>query len=188
MRLRRIEEEFTGQVELSWRSFLLRPEPGRKRDLEKFRAYTKSWRRPAAEADAGEFNEWSTDAGPPSHSVPPHGFAKAAARLGEDAFRRAHEALMRAYFRDNLDISDDATQRALWQELELPAEGLAARDDPAILAEILAEHREALDRGATGVPAIRLEGNDAVIVGAHPMELYRRWVTRTLARSEAGEI
>jgi predicted DsbA family dithiol-disulfide isomerase len=187
VRLRRIEEEFAGQVELSWRSFLLRPDPSPGRDLEKFRAYTRSWRRIGAEDDAGDFTEWSTDAGPPSHSIPPHRLAKAAARLGEAAFRRMHEGLMRAYFCENRDITDDATQRALWQELELPAEGLALRDDPAILAEILAEHREALDRGATGVPAIRLESNDAVIVGAHPVELYRRWVTRTLARREAGE-
>ena len=34
----------------------------------------------------------------------------------------------------------------------------------------------------TGVPAVRLVGNDAVIVGAHPFELYQRWVTRTLER------
>jgi predicted DsbA family dithiol-disulfide isomerase len=187
VRLRRIEEEFPEQVTLSWRSFLLRPEPSRKRDLEKFRAYTRSWERPGAESDSGDFRVWSTELGPPSHSIPPHRLAKAAARLGEDAFRRVHEGLMRAYFHDNRDISEDATQRAIWQELGLPRAGFEAREDPAILNEILAEHQEALDRGATGVPAMQLEGNDAVIVGAHPLSLYRRWVERTLARREAGE-
>ncbi len=83
VRLRRIEQEFEGRIELEYRSFLLRPEPARGRDLEKFRAYTESWRRPAAEPDSGTFRVWQDGAGPPSHSVPPHLVAKAAATLGE---------------------------------------------------------------------------------------------------------
>ena len=49
VRLRTLERE--GAVRLEWRSFLLRPRPDPERTLEKFRAYTQSWRRPAAEPD-----------------------------------------------------------------------------------------------------------------------------------------
>lgn len=79
-----------GRVEIEWRSFLLRPHPRSDRSLEEFRAYTRSWLRPAQDGDGGTFRVWSTDAGPPSHSVPPHLLAKAAGELGPQAFGDVH--------------------------------------------------------------------------------------------------
>lgn len=184
MRLRRLEEEYAGRVELDWRSYLLRPEPRVSRDraraMEKFRRYTESWRVPAADADAGEFRVWQSDEGPPSHSVPAHLVAKAAARQGKEAFRRMHERLLRAYFSESRDISDDETLRALWLEVGLDPGAFESRNDPELLRAVLSEHREALEAGATGVPAMRLADNPAVVVGAHPVELYRRWFDRSL--------
>ena len=119
--MRQLEDEFGEQVQLDWRSFLLRPRPRtRPADLEKFRAYTQSWLRPAADPDSGRFRVWQGDAGPPSHSVPPHLVAKAAAVLGDGAFQRMRDRLFEAYFSENRDITDDATLRALWREAELP--------------------------------------------------------------------
>lgn len=188
MRLRRIEEEFADAVQVEWRSFLLRPSPVGRRDLERFRTYTQSWLRPGAEEDSGEFRPWQTQVGPPTHSVPPHQVAKAAEELGEAAFRRIHERLLRAYFTENQDITDSETLARLWLEVGLPQAGFARREDPALLQRILAEHRKALDGGATGVPAVRLQGNDVIIVGAYPLEFYQRWVSRTLAaRADAAE-
>lgn len=187
VRLQRIEEEFGPDVRVEWRSYLLRPNPRTRGDLERFRAYTRSWERPAAEPDAGDFRVWQGDAGPPSHSVPPHLLAKAAATLGPDAFRSMHLRLMRAYFSENRDVTDDAVQRDLWLELGLPEAELARREDPALLEQVLDEHAAAQEAGATGVPAVKLQGNDAIIVGAHPLELYRRWMTRLLAARDAGE-
>ena len=180
MRLRRIEEEFGERVQVAWRSFLLRPQPNPSRDLEKFRAYTQSWLRPAADEDGGTFRVWEGDAGPPSHSIPPHLAAKAAAMLGADAFRRMHECLLHAYFAENRDITDTDTLRALWREAELPEEAFTRIEDPVLLQTTLAEHDEALEFGVTGVPAVRLEGMDSAIIGAHPIDLYRRWVQRRL--------
>ena len=80
MRLRELQAEFGDALELRWKSFLLRPQPEPGRDLEKFRRYTEGWRRAAQEEPAAEFQVWSTDEGPPSHSVPAHLVAKAAAR------------------------------------------------------------------------------------------------------------
>jgi len=195
VRLRRLEREYAGRIALEWRSFLLRPRPRptpetreqAARALEKFRQYTKSWERVGAEDDAGEFRVWATDHGPPSHSVPAHLVAKAAARVGPDAFQRIHERLFSAYFVDNLDTSDPDTLLALWREQGLEDHAFAAHRDPAILREVLAQHDEAIESGATGVPAVRLAGNPAVIVGAQPEALYRRWIERSLSRLQGTE-
>jgi predicted DsbA family dithiol-disulfide isomerase len=180
VRLHRLRDEFAGRVELEWRSFLLRPEPSPDRDLEKFREYTRSWMRPGGEEDGGSFRVWESDEGPPSHSVPPHLVAKAAARVSAEAFDRMHDRLLRAYFRENRDISRPETLRALWKELELPDEALARADDPDVLRQVIQEHNEALECGASGVPAVRLASNDAVITGAQPYALYQRWAERAL--------
>jgi len=180
VRLHRLEEEFPGRVRVEWRSFLLRPNPTARRDLERFRTYTSSWLRPAQEPDSGSFQPWRSEVGPPTHSVPAHQVAKAAGQLGEEAFRWMHDRLLRAYFAENRDISDAATLRELWVEGGLAEAGFARREDPALLERILDEHAEAIEGGATGVPAVRLQGNDAIVVGAQPLELYRRWVRRAL--------
>jgi predicted DsbA family dithiol-disulfide isomerase len=186
VRLRRIEEEFGNAVQVEWRSYLLKPSPAGRRDLERFRAYTQSWLRPGAEEHSGVFQPWQTAVGPPTHSLPPHQVAKAAAELGDEAFRRIHERLLRAYFTENQDITATETLERLWLEEGLPREGFARREDPALLRRILDEHREALDGGANGVPAVCVQGNDVIIVGAYPVEFYRRWVSRTLAARSEG--
>jgi predicted DsbA family dithiol-disulfide isomerase len=180
VRLRRVEEEYAGRVVVEWRSFLLRPHPRPGRTLEAFRAYTRSWLRAAADPDGGRFQVWQSDAGPPSHSVPPHLVAKAAARLGDDAFARMHLALLHAYFGDNRDITDAATLRAVWAECDLPPDGLAAAADPALLREVVDEHNQAVALGITGVPAVGVAGSDAAVTGAQPLETYRRWMHRLL--------
>ena len=173
-----------GLVEVEWRSFLLRPYP-RARSLDDFRAYTQSWLRPAADPDGGTFNVWASGEGPPSHSVPPHLVAKAAAELGPSAFHDMHERLLTAYFRDNRDITNRATLSAIWSEAGLPADDLARADEPRILDAVLAEHNEAVELGITGVPAVLAAGQTFFITGAQPYETYRRWVDRLLAARDA---
>lgn len=184
-----IEDEFD-EVEIDWRSYLLRPTPretpqtplAAAEQLEKFRRYAQSWRRPAAEADAAEFRFWELEARPPTHSVPAQVVAKAAARQGRAAFRAMHTLLLEAYFGQNRDISAAGELGALWASLELPGEQFPALEDPELLGEVMSDHRDAIDRGATGVPAVMMVGNDAVVVGAQPLETYRRWIERSLER------
>jgi len=180
-RLERLVAEYEGRVEIEWRSYLLRPEKKVGRDLERFRQYTESWMRPAAEPDAGAFRIWSSTAGPPTHSLPPHQVAKAAARVSGAAFAKIHDPLMTAYFADNRDISDFDVLRSIWGEAELPEEAFEQSHLEAIRRQIFREFAEARDLGATGVPALRRADNDAVIVGAHPEALYRRWIEKSLA-------
>ncbi|HEY8518412.1 MAG TPA: DsbA family protein [Candidatus Binatia bacterium] len=181
VRLHRLERESGGDVQIVWRSYLLRPVPDPKRTLESFRAYTRSWLRPASEPDAATFRVWEGDAGPPSHSVPPHLAAKAAASLGAQQFERMHLALLEAYFAHSRDITDRATLRAIWNEQGLPDEEFARVDEPRFLEQTLAEHDEAVRLGVNGVPAARIEGSDAFVTGAYPIEMYRRWIERARA-------
>ncbi len=181
VRLTRIEDEFGPELRVEWRSYLLRPDPSARGDRERFRAYTQSWLRPASEPDSGEFRPWQGDAGAPSHSVPPKLVAKAAGTLGDEAFRSMHLRLMRAYFSETRDISDVQVLRRLWCEQGLPEADFERHRDPALLEQVQREHASAQQAGATGVPAVQLKGNDAIIVGAHPLALYRRWMTRVLA-------
>jgi predicted DsbA family dithiol-disulfide isomerase len=111
--------------------------------------------------------------------------SKAAQQLGRDAFERIHERLMRAYFQESRDISRSDVLLEMWLDAGLPEEEFARADDPALLQAVIDDHNEALGLGATGVPAARLDGNPAVIVGAHPVDLYRTWIERTLTRQAA---
>jgi len=189
VRLETLQQELGDALEIEWRAYLLRPAPRPAgqgpEELERFVRYTQSWLRPAAEPHAGTFRVWESSAGPPSHSVPAHLVAKAAERLGRASFDALHGRLLRAYFADSRDVSERATLEAVWREAGLPPEAFQAVDDPALLRQVLAEHDDALEQGVTGVPAARLEGQDALLLGALPLETYRRWLQRHLPR-EAG--
>jgi len=180
-RLQQLRQELGEGLELEWRSYLLRPRPEPGRDLAKFVRYTHSWLRPAAEPDAPVFRVWESRNGPPSHSLPAHQAAKAAQRLGDEAFAALHPRLLRAYFEQSRDISDSAVLRALWAEAGLPEGALAVMDDPELIRLILSEHAEAEGIGITGVPALRVDGTDAFVLGAQPLAVLRRWVGRLRA-------
>jgi predicted DsbA family dithiol-disulfide isomerase len=179
-RVRRLEEEFGDALRVEWRAFLLRPTPDAMRTLERFRAYTQSWLRPAAEPDAPEFRPWTTGEGPPSHSIPAHLVAKAAAAVGAEAFRGMHDRLLRAYFVENRDITRTEIQYLLWRDLGLADAAFAVAGAAETRAAVLADHQDAVERGVTGVPALMLAGNDVPTLGAMPYETYRRWIARAL--------
>ena len=185
VRMHKLLDEFGPDLSLTWRSFLLRPAPEPHRDLEKFRRYTESWQRAAAEEPAAEFRVWSSDEGPPTHSVPAHLVAKAAATFGPAEFERMHRALLHAYFVENRDISRAPTLAALWREVGLPEAELVRVTDPELLKLVGEEHNQAIEMGVGGVPAVRLEGNDVAISGAQPIEIYRRWIRRALEGATA---
>ena len=116
----------------------------------------------------------------PSHSIPPHLVAKAAAELGDDAFHRIHDALLKAYFSENRDISSESTLRSIWDECGLDAREFDRSRNPEHLKLTIDQHNEALSCGANGAPAFRLSHIPAAIVGAHPVETLSRWVKRSI--------
>jgi len=184
-RLGAVEAQLGDAIALSWRSYLLRPQPRPRTPeaLERFRSYTNGWQRVAADEPRAPFRPWQSDAGPPTHSLPPHQTAKAAEAFGADAGRQMRERLFRAYFAESRDISDADTLRDLWREIGLTDADFPATPDPEVTRRILAEHAEAQSYGATGVPAVRLADQDFVLVGAQPEAAYLRWFRRALAGS-----
>src|SRR5262245_5427632 len=143
-RLALLQREVGDALALEWRSFLLRPRPEPGRELEKFMRYTQSWLRPAGEPDAPVFRVWESTEGPPTHSVPPHLVAKAAAELGPEAFAAVHERLLRAYFEQSRDISRADVLRAIWAEAGLPDAGFAAATEERFVAQVIEQHNEAV--------------------------------------------
>jgi predicted DsbA family dithiol-disulfide isomerase len=180
-RLALLQQELGDALALEWRSFLLRPRPEEGRDLEKFMRYTQSWLRPASEPDAPVFRVWESTEGPPTHSVPAHLVAKAAAERGPEAFAAVHERLLRGYFEQSRDISRADTLRAIWMEAGLPEAGFAAAAEERFVAQTIEQHNEAVSLGITGVPAVRVGGTDAFVLGAQPLATYRRWLERLRA-------
>ncbi len=176
-RLERVREEVGPHLELTWRSYLLRPRPGG-RELLDFVRYTQSWMRPAGEPDAPKLRVWESTEGPPSHSVPPHVVAKAAERIDPEAFERLHRGLLRAYFEESRDITAEDNLRGLWADAGLDPGDFEQTRDPARVAETLEDHRAAVERGMTGVPTVAVAGHDGFVMGAQPLESYRRWVER----------
>ena len=185
-RLKRVEAENEGALTLEWKSYLLRPHPEEGRELLKFVRYTQGWLRPAAEPDAPRFQVWASSEGPPTHSIPAHVAARAARRQGEAPGRAMHERLLQAYFEESRDISREPTLRALWNEVGLAAAEFEACRAPELVRETIDDHNEAALLGMTGVPAVRISGSDAFLMGAQPLDVYRRWVAKLRARAEAG--
>ncbi len=183
-RLERLRADFGGRVQIRWQSYLLRPVARGERDPIRFRRYTESWTRPAAEPDAGEFNPWASNDPPPSHSVPAHCVAKAARLVSEAGFARIHLRLMSAYFSESRDISSFEVLREIWLECDLPLADFERARDPVLADEARREHAEARRLGASGVPAIRRIDNEAIVIGAQPESVYRRWIERSLERDE----
>lgn len=156
MRLEQIVEQYGDQVELTWRSFMLRPEP-EERSIEKFAAYTRSWERPASLEPTVTFNEWSGDNAPPSHSLPSAVAGKVAARFGPDAYKSFHRRAMEAYFTENRTISDRPVLLDIAEEAGLDRaefEEMWQANEHELVAEVVTEHNEAVGAGINAVPAL----------------------------------
>jgi predicted DsbA family dithiol-disulfide isomerase len=104
--------------------------------------------------------------------------AKAALTVSPEAFEMMHERLLRAYFSENLNITDDENLFEIWQQLALPPQAFERRNDPALRETVFNEHAEAINHGATGVPAYHIRGGVGVLMGAQPLEMLREWINR----------
>ena len=181
--MQQVERELENSLSVHWKSFLLRPSPRAGRTLEDFREYTRSWQRPADEEPLAPFRAWDSSEGPPSHSVPPHVWFKRAQELDGEKAGRLHEVLMRAYFVDSRDITSDGNLERLWADAGLPASERPDSNDQRLVEQVHDDHAEALDNGAGGAPAFRMDGAFGVLMGAQPTDLLRRWVEQELSRA-----
>ncbi len=102
-------------------------------------------------------------------------YARGKGRLDE-----LRDAAMTGYWRDGLGLEDEEGVRAICTRAGLdPDEGLAAREDPEMLAKVDELRAEAKGMGVTGIPAFFFAPG-VVVVGAQPYENLAR------AAEEAG--
>lgn len=178
MRLRSLAEEYGSRLRLEWRAFPLRPEPvagvpfrGTRRE--------EGWRRCGAmsAADGISFTPWPHDV-LPGWSLPALDAAKCAALQGADLFGRLQLALFRAYFGESRDIADPAEVRRVAAE----AGGDMDRFDADLASgaprrAVLADYREAIERGVHAIPTVMVEGAGRPLVGLADLDAYRALVT-----------
>lgn len=186
MRLDAIVEEYGDQVELTWRSFMLRPEP-EERSVEKFTAYTNSWERPGSMEPAVTFQPWSTDNAPPSHSMPSAVAGKVAARFGPEAYREFHHRAMKAYFTENRTISERSVLLDIAEEAGIDRDEFDRRwqaEAEVLFNEVVAEHNEAIGAGINAVPSL-VVGEKYLVAGAVDVADYRQVIERYRSEREA---
>jgi predicted DsbA family dithiol-disulfide isomerase len=185
VRLEEIAAEYGDDVELIWRSFMLRPEP-EERSMEKFTAYTKSWERPGSMEPKVNFNEWSGTSEPPSHSMPSAIAGKVAELFGPEAYRSFHHGALKAYFTENRTISDrdvllDIAEEAGIDRAEFDRQWQAKEQE--LFNQVVREHNEAIGAGINAVPSL-VVGEKYLVAGAVDVSDYRQVIERY--RSDAA--
>jgi predicted DsbA family dithiol-disulfide isomerase len=96
------------------------------------------------------------------------------AELARDAGRHEelHDRLMDAYWRDGLNLSDEAELRRLAHDLPRDDVERVLSGD-AYLDRVRASTAEAQSIGISGIPAFLLDGR-LLVLGAHPRETFDR--------------
>ena len=185
MRLDHLVEELGDQVNIEWKSFLLRPEP-KTGDRDSFIEYTKSWLRPADMEPETTFTVWASDADQPSSSMPAQVAAKAVDALDPDRAPDFHRRLLAAYFTDNRNIGDQDVLLDIVEEAGIDRQQLqevAEARSQEFTQQVIDEHNSAMNQGITGVPTVVFEGSFGV-PGAQPVETYVQLIERVQAKKQ----
>jgi len=179
VRLDKLSELLGDQIEVEWKSFLLRPE-AKAPNQEKFVEYTKSWLNPADQEPDARFTVWASDESQPTSSVPAQVAYKAVVELAPDRADDYHHRLLTAYFTDNRNISDSETLLDLAEEVGIDRAALAevAEKNQELLTKmVIDEHNGAVQSDVSAVPTVVFEHAFGV-PGAQPVETYQRLVER----------
>ena len=199
MRLDELVQERGEVIDVSWRSFLLRPEP-KTPNQEEFVAYTKSWLRPAEAEPKATFQIWNSDDTQPSSSIPAQVAAKLVERIDDTKAEAFKTALLVAYFAKNRDISSEGVLFDVAEGVGIASDQLAklaATDTDDAHRQVIDEHNAAINMGISAVPTVvfapQADGNNSLaspeghnsfaVPGAQPAELYIRVVDKMLQRA-----
>ena len=133
------------------------------------------------EPDAG-VRPWDPEKAYPASSMPAQIAGKCALLQGEEAFERFHAAVFRALFGESRDVSDAGVLLELAAEAGLDVDRFGADiEDGAHEEAVMAEFEEArAEYEGWGVP-LAIIGGRYPVVGAAPIEMYRRAVDLCLA-------
>jgi len=185
VRLSEVAERYGDRVRIHWRAFPLIPDqrPGRCSTRET----REGRRRAAAEEPKAQFVPLALDIELPASSLPALTAVKCAERQGDVAFRRLHERLYLAHFRDNLDIG---RQDVLWRLARESGLDMArfAEDHAAGEAyeAALRDYAEGMAWfGVSAVPTV-IFNEKVSLVGAVSVERYRSLLDWILAGEPGG--
>jgi predicted DsbA family dithiol-disulfide isomerase len=185
VRLSEVERDYGDRLRVHWRAFPLIPDekPGRLA-TEKTQ---EGRRRVAAEEPRARFAPPSVGTPLPASSMPALVAAKCAERQSAAAFRRLHDALFLAHFRDNLDI---ARQDVLWDLARSSGLDMARfeRDyagGDAYQAALTDYAEGTAWFGVSAVPAV-IFNEKVSLVGAVPIDRYRALLDWILAGEPGG--
>ena len=186
MRLEDIRRSYGDQVTIHWRTFPLIPgEQPDRRVTEKTR---EGRRRAASEEPRASFVPPAVDTPLPASSMPALTAAKCAERQGDEAFRRFHERLFTAHFRDNLDIGRHDVLRAIAREISLDLARFDADFSGDAYEAVLRDCAEgAAWFGVSALPSVILN-EKLSLVGAVPTERYRLLIDWILSGEPGGVI
>lgn len=114
--------------------------------------------------------------------------AKCAELQGNEACERFHIALMKAHFEQNRDISEREVLVAVAGEVRLDvAKFISDLDSGSQISKVIAEYEEAQEEyPGFGIPTAVFGGRHP-IVGAVPLDVYRRIVERQLKRQASAQ-
>jgi len=184
VRLDDLKTKYGDAIRVEWKSFMLRPsEQGRKSRAE-FIDYTRNWARmPDADPRLIVTSPWASDDEHPSHSLPALVAAKLAESHGEAGADDFHHRVFDAYFNQNRTISDVAVLATVAGECGLDPDQFAAdfaSQRETLEARVIDDHNEAVQLGATGVPATIVD-NRIAISGAQDTSVFIQAIDQVLA-------
>lgn len=144
--------------------------------------HAESWHRAHLEEPATVFSPWDPGQPYPTSSMPALQASKCAEWQGEQAFIRYHLALYEAFFEKNQNISDPGVLFSLARECELDIDKFVSDFEGGMAREqVLAEYDEGHSRyEGWGVPLV-IVGDRYPVVGAVPVDIYRRAIKLCLA-------
>ncbi len=184
MRLKKIKEEYREKVDIQYRVFMLRPAPDPSTVFNDYRK--NNWRNANAHLDSGDFTMWENNEEEfPNCSMPSAEAGLAARFQGAEAWDRFHDNLLVAFFTENRNISDKEVVHDVAKESGLDMDRFHdALESGGLRQKALKEYAEATTMGITGIPSV-VVNDRAVLVGAVPVEQYRRVINSVL---ETGEL
>jgi predicted DsbA family dithiol-disulfide isomerase len=180
IRLQKLEEEYGNKINISWRSYPLVVQEIPNRLISSHSV--ESRRRAALEEDRISFSPWSPDVPYPASSMPALRAAKCAQLQGEEAFKRFHIALFRAFFEEGMNIGEREVLISLAKKTGLDVEKFSFDFSQKLLEEeVLAEYEDGrAEYEGWGIPIVVIGGRYP-IAGAVPIAIYRRAIDLCLA-------
>ena len=185
MRLQRVKEEYGQAIRVTWRSYPLAVEPRSEARISEHSVEGRH--RAGLEPEGIHFNPWPDDEPYPVISLPALKAGVCARLQGEEPFDKLHLSLFKTFFEKCRNIEEEELLFRLSREAGLDMRRFRAGfKKESVLAEVLADYRYYQQNYlGWGVPFVMVGGRYP-LVGAVPVEMYRRGIDLCLGKIKSG--